>query len=743
MAQYELSFQDYFRIFRKRWLIVALSVLVAVLFCHLYQKLQDPIYQSTATIQVVQRNTLAGLLSDNLLRQGDVMHTSLDIIRSAAILEEVARAIGLLDASTTPEQKRQHLAALKGWIFPSRKANTELIDIVVKGNDPYKVCRIADETARAYQRYDTAREKAEAQAVRIFVQDQLREAQLKLNEAEAEMIELQKAQYGTQLDDNTELTVKSLAQLQTDWMTARQQRQEREITLAKMQDLLRRGEYRNLGAAFTGDGDPLAVDLRRKLAAQQNQLTELLKEYTDAHPAIIDLREQITATQAQVRQEVMRSVSQREEALQVEIDILRTKESALAEKMNRLNARLSTLPAHQQQVAGVQRRVTVYADIVSMLTRELEQKRITEASQVSGITVIQAATPNPGALIYPRGQSTLLTGALIGLILGIAFAFIVESLDTSIATIEDVEKYTGKSVIGVIPHIDIEGEVKRKRRMVFRVQREKASISDLQQRLTDMEKDLAPEGGEPRLDARLITFYDPKSPISEAYRTLRTNILYLDQAKHSKVFVMTSSGPQEGKTTTISNLGITMAQMGAKTLLLGCNLRRPQLYKIFGVPKRNGVVDIIKGGLPWQEAVKPTGIDNLSIITCGGIPPNPSELLSSNEMTALLRDLRTHYDYVLIDSPPLLPVTDAAIIGSKADCAVLVYFIGKAAREALLRAKVMLENVHANVLGIVLNDLASKAELGRGSYYYYYYHYRYYGNERREKAPLPGGAERT
>ncbi|HNW92936.1 MAG TPA: polysaccharide biosynthesis tyrosine autokinase [bacterium] len=731
MAQYELSFQDYFRIFRKRWLIIALAVFVAGMFCFLYQKYQEPIYEASATIQVVQRNTLAGLLSETLLRQGDVLQTSLDIIKSNAVLEVVADQCELVKPNDPPEVKKQKLRALQSWIFPTRKQQTELVDIVVRGNDQLKVVAIANATARAYQQYDEAREKSEAQAVRVFVEEQLRSAQESLDLVEAEMVEQQQQQYGTRIDNNTEMVVKSLAQVETDYLSAKQQRQEREITLAKMQELQRRGAFQNLGSSFTEINDPMVIDLKRKLSAQQNQLTELAEEYTDAHPAIIELKEQIATTQAQLRQEVARQIQGRENALQTEIDILRTKENVLGERMGRFNSQLSVLPEQQRNQASIQRRVTVYSDIVSMLTRELEQKRIAEAGQVSGITIIQSA--ENGRLIYPRGNTTLLAGALIGLILGIAFAFVVESLDTSIATIEDVEKYTGKVVIGVIPHIDIEGEVKRKRRMTFRVQREKTSITDLKRRLDDMERDIAPDGGEPRLDARLITFYDPKSPISEAYRTLRTNILYLDQAKHSKVFVVTSSGPQEGKTTTISNLGITMAQMGAKTLLIGCNLRRPQLYKIFGVPKRNGVVDIIKGNVPWQDTVKPTGIDNLSIITCGGIPPNPSELLSSNEMTTLLRDVRAHFDYVLIDSPPLLPVTDAAIIGSKADCTILVYFIGKAAREALLRAKTMLENVHANVLGIVLNDLASKAELGRGSYYYYYYHYRYYGNEKREK----------
>lgn len=739
MANYELSFYDYFRIFRKRWIIILVIVLASVLFCLFYWKSQEPIYESSTTIQVIQRNTLAGILSEALLRQGNTLQTSVDLIRSAAVLRKVARECGYIDDQTPPEQVNQAIERLKGEISVGRKGQTELITITVRGPDQYQVVRVAESVAENYRRFDTEREKAEAQTVRVFVQDQLQNAQEQLTVAEAEMVALQREAYGTGIDESTELTVKSLSGLETEYLTAKQQRQEREITLDKMQELLRRGEYYTLLSSFTEGMDPGVVDLKRKLVAQESQLADLLKEYTEHHPAVIDLKEQVTATQARLREEVARQIKQRQESLATEIDLLRTKERIVGEKMNQLNGKLSVLPERQQRIAAVQRRVGTYSEIVGMLTRELEAKRIAEAGRISGATVVQPATPNPGRMIYPQGRTTILTGALIGLLLGIAFAFIIESLDTSIATIEDVEKYTGKPVIGVIPHIELEGDQVKKRRLGFKVRKEKTSLRDLQQKLGDLEHEVTGAEGEHRLDARLITFYDPKSPISEAYRTLRTNIFYLDQAKHSKIFVITSSGPQEGKTTTIANLGITMAQMGAKTLLLECNLRRPQLYKMLGVAKANGIVDIIKGNLAWPDAVKATGIENLSIITCGGIPPNPSELLAAKEMTNLLRDVRPQYDYVLIDSPPLLPVTDAAILGSKADCTVLVYFIGKAAREALLRAKVMLENVRANVLGIVLNDLASKAELGKGSYYYYYYHYRYYGNEKRETKSPAGG----
>jgi len=270
--------------------------------------------------------------------------------------------------------------------------------------------------------------------------------------------------------------------------------------------------------------------------------------------------------------------------------------------------------------------------------------------------------------------------------------------------IEDVEEYIQKPVLGVIPLIAIEEE--KLARFQKKIVAEKEEFNERQ--------------------AKLVAISDPKAPVTEAYRTLRTNLQFTFlQKQKGKALLFTSATPQEGKTTTVTNLAVTFAQGGKKTLILSCNLRHPTVHKIFGVRKKTGITDILVGNLPWREALQDPGIDNLKILAAGPYPPHPAEILDSPQFVKLLDEVRQAFDIILIDSPPVLPVTDAAIIGSKVDGVVLVYYAGKAAREALLRAKIQLENVNSNILGVILNRIQPEGKLGYS--YYYHYQYKYYG----------------
>ena len=192
-----------------------------------------------------------------------------------------------------------------------------------------------------------------------------------------------------------------------------------------------------------------------------------------------------------------------------------------------------------------------------------------------------------------------------------------------------------------------------------------------------------------------------------------------------RALLITSPGPQEGKSTTLTNLAVIMAQAGMKTLIMSCNLRHPSIYKIFGIKKKPGITDILSGGLNWKDVLQDPGIDNLKILSSGPYPPAPSELLSSIEFDNLIEETEKEYDIILFDSPPILPVTDAAVVASKVDGVVIVYFVGKAAREALMRSKTQLENVDSNIIGIILNDIKAEGKLAYT--YYYHYQYKYYG----------------
>lgn len=222
----------------------------------------------------------------------------------------------------------------------------------------------------------------------------------------------------------------------------------------------------------------------------------------------------------------------------------------------------------------------------------------------------------------------------------------------------------------------------------------------------------------------IITVKNPKAPIAEAYRTLRTNIQFSSFDKKIQTIMVTSSGPGEGKSTTTSNLAVVMAEGGAKTILIDCDQRKPRQHKVFLTTNKVGVSDLLVNKVSFEEAVQKTAVENLDLLTAGTIPPNPAELLASKKMQSFVESLREKYDYIIIDTPPIIAVTDAQLIASYVDGCILVIASAQAEREAAIKSKELLEKVKAKVLGVVLNKL----ELQEKGYYGYYYHY-YYGNE--------------
>lgn len=215
----------------------------------------------------------------------------------------------------------------------------------------------------------------------------------------------------------------------------------------------------------------------------------------------------------------------------------------------------------------------------------------------------------------------------------------------------------------------------------------------------------------------LITELNPKSPISEGYRMLRTNIEFSTINKKLQIIMVTSSMPSEGKSTTCANMAVAFAQANKRVLLIDADLRKPSQHHIFRMSNRSGLTTALFNQLNLQDIIQHTNTENLSIIQAGPIPPNPSELLSSEQMAALLKAAREKYDVIIIDTPPIMSVTDAQIVASQSDGAVLVIDSGKIKKEVALKAKASLEHVKARLIGVVLNRI-NRNESDIYSYYY-------------------------
>jgi capsular exopolysaccharide synthesis family protein len=224
---------------------------------------------------------------------------------------------------------------------------------------------------------------------------------------------------------------------------------------------------------------------------------------------------------------------------------------------------------------------------------------------------------------------------------------------------------------------------------------------------------------------KLIVQKNPKSPVSEAYRTLRTNIQFASFDKDIKTIVVTSSGPKEGKSTTAANLALAIAETSKKVLIIDCDLRIPTLHKNFRISNKIGLTNLLVENLNIED-IMVAYIDNLYLLPSGTIPPSPAEMLSSNRMKTFIEETKNKFDCIIIDSPPIIAVTDAQILSTIADGVLLVASSGEVEREAINRAKDLLTRVNANILGVVLNKVELKGRRGYG-------YYNYYGNENEGK----------
>jgi polysaccharide biosynthesis transport protein len=294
------------------------------------------------------------------------------------------------------------------------------------------------------------------------------------------------------------------------------------------------------------------------------------------------------------------------------------------------------------------------------------------------VTVLAPATL-PTAPISPNIPQIVILAAMLGFMLSCVLIYTLEYIDDTIKDAEDSQRVIGKPTIGAIIRI---GGIRN------------------------------PADG-------LVTLKQPRSPISEAYRVLRTNLRYSGIENPGGVMLVTSAGPGEGKSTTAANLAVSMAQVGKRIVLVDADLRRPSIHKLFAMDNERGLSDLFtEENLTVEDVMQPTAIPSLRVITSGPIPPNPAEMLDSRLMTQVLASLRQNTDMVIVDSPPVLPVADASILGSRCSGAVLVIDSGKTRTEIARRAVTTLERANTKVAGVILNKMGSKQAAG---YYYYYY----------------------
>jgi len=724
----QVTLNDYLRVmYRGRW-IIALAFVVTAVAALVFSFLVSPIYEAKTTIMIEQdggmQQSLFGV--SGFMERETEINNQVEILKSRSLAEEVlawlqgsgeANRFSLTRNLAEGTTKDDAVQALRDnlTIVPLRE--TDIIEIKYRAPTPREAAHIANGFAKQYYQRDLEISRGEVSEVRQFLKEQLINIQDALDLSEEQLREFKEEEKVAALSEETDALVKQLAEFEGMYNEAATSRD----AAQKRLDYLRRELSKSRSTMvedITQISSPLIQELRLEISSLEAiRAGFIARGYNEDFDKMVEIQSQIEKTKAKMKEEAAKVITRdlapenplvytqdlidRILSLQIEVSSLNAKASALNAIVLEYESKLQLLPEKSLQLARLERAAKVNENIYLMMREKYEEVRITEAGQIGMVRVIDSAK-EPFSPIRPKKKLNLILGAIIGLSLGIGITLLVDYLDDSLKSIEDIERLTGLRVLGSIPEIRTEEKKKT---------RPKPATPSQEQEVQ-------------KIASRMVTHFEPKSPVSEAYRTFRTNIQFARFDKPPRTLLVTSAGPGEGKSTSVANLAITMAQMGTRTLLVDADLRRPVLHSIFEQKKDIGLTNVLLGSVSLKDAVHELAVPNLSLLCCGTLPPNPSELLGSEAMKKLIEQLKEVYDVILFDSPPVVAVTDAAVLSTQIDGTILIISSRETTRNAENRAKALLNNVQAQILGAVLNNV--KVEGRYGSYYYYYY-YHYYG----------------
>jgi capsular exopolysaccharide synthesis family protein len=696
------SLAVYWQVLLRRWWTVVAVAVIATALASFYSLRTKPVYKSVASLEVEPDTPQVQSLNDVYQQphgDQDTLQTQIQILQTDNLAWRTIEQMGLaqnpafvgvegIESTDSDTRKVQLIKMFQSQLSANLLPGSRIIHVGFESTDPHLAARIVNALVQNYteysfrQRYDATREAAGR------MEQQLDELKAKVENSQRELVDYQRKHAMVEDSDKQNVIEQRLSQLSVDLTQAQSDRIAKEAIYTQWKS------SPELVAAASHDD--LLHGLQEKQADLQSQYVQALDTYGPNYPKVIRLNREVEEAAAQVTAERQRAI----EHYYNDYLASRSREQLLSQAMTQQKEELGNFNQLLIEHNILKGEFQTNQQLYQKLLERLKDATVTAGLRSTNIHLVDPALPPTGP-IRPRTRFNIAAGLFTGLVLGVVLAFVREAADSSLKAPEDVELLLGMPVLALIP-----SETRSEKKLFL------SSKGD---------KSLASNGNGQRSGHALAA--GGTKARSEAYRALRTSVLLSTPSRPPQTVLITSSTGSEGKTTTAVNLALALAQCGSTVVLLDCDLRRPSVGRILDIQNAKGMSNYLTGNNNADEVIHQyAGESNLWIIPSGPTPPNPAELISSPLMATLLQELSGRFKYIIVDSPPLLAVTDATIVSTLVDGCVLIVESGVTPKRMILRAGKMLSGANARLLGVVLN----KVRIHHDGYYDHdyrgYYH---------------------
>jgi len=708
-----IDLREYWRIIMRHKFTVFLVAVIAVVGAAIYTSLQTPIYRSSVKIQIDRQSTnivqYEGAAPEESRWSYDFMETQYELLKSKKLAKRVVEELGLTssrqfggeekqsffkdlkksvstmfsskDADETEQPEKQAAKGTKGLenqvigglsIKPVK--NSRIVQISFDSPNPKLAAKVSNTLAESFIAMNLERRFEASSYAKTFLEERIKQVRANLEDSEQKLIIYAGEREIIDFEQKQSGLMEKIRALNSKLVEVETRRMQAQSVYNEMQA---GGSY-----GFTRIMDnPIIQTHKQNLALLEAEYEESLRIYKPAYPKMVQLKSNID----DLKEEIAGEVSNIQTAVKSDFKAAVREEAMLKASISDLKKQTLEMQSGSTEFQVLKRDVDTNRELYDGLLQRMKEVDVTAGIGTNNISIVDPAEV-PKSAYKPNLQKNLMLALVLGLFGGVGLAFLFDHLDDTIKSSADLEKLTGLSVLGIIPEVDVSHE----------------SAETI----------------------ALITFENPTSALSEAYRSLRTALTFSTTSGSPEIVHITSCSAGEGKTTTALSLATTYTHAGANVLLIDADLRNPSLHKELNIPNEVGLTNYLAGDHKPSQVVQRTRIPKLWALPTGPIPPNPAELLGSGKMLDLVTTAAKKFDLVILDSPPVLGLADALVLANMAQAVLLVVDAGATRTGSVEGTMQRLRQARANVLGTVLTKYGQG---GSGYGYDYHYSYNYYG----------------